>query len=273
MIATEDVLFIMPRDKEMQFCAMSALQRYVNDYEVKMQANCVTPTLPKFQMRYKVDMPVEDWQLFQRLGIDLKQQPEEIGFPDAVIELSDEKLLSLYNSEKHCSQGCSAIAGVETPPLPKVVAVTGEMKGEWLWKFADVRLSLPVDLMHRPVQLCGDSFEDVLWRVKEGPPWDGIIIGYQSWQTYAAAAMGLPVVEILQKNRSVNWLSKWKNQLYRIVEEDRLDRLPAALYSIERVMSWVSSQAQADKAERRLTVATGSIAPSAVSTSQTRMSR
>ena len=167
----------------------------------------------------------ECWDLFRRLGIELNQDREQIGFPDSVIELTDEKLLSFYNSEKHASQICAAIAGVEAPPYPKIRQVSCT-RPECLWVAGDL------DLRVSEIQFRWDDLG-----VGDPVP-DGIVVGYQSWQTYAAAAMGLPVVEILEKNRAVNWLSKFKNPLYRVVEADHLERLPDALHSIREVLAW-----------------------------------
>jgi hypothetical protein len=269
MIATEDILFIMPKDREMQFPAMSALQRYVTDYEIKMQANCVTPTLPEYRMRYQVDISDEHWEFFRRLGIELKQDREEIGFPDSVIDLSDDRLLKFYNSEKHCSQICAAIAGVEAPPFPKVKLVKC---GKWSGTlFCLDNLRLKPEFIPEDVVCTSTALEEMLhWQEVDGTSiLTPIVIGFQSWQTYAIAAMGLPLVEILPRGRGLNWLSKWKNAVYRMIEEDRLERLPDALYSIQEVMAWVSSQAAAGKVDGTPMVPIESTAPSADSTSQT----
>ena len=249
MTATEDILFVMPKDRELQFPAMAALQMYVNNYKIKMEANCVTPTMPTYKFRYWVEMADAHWDFFQRIGIELNQDREQIGFPDAVIELTDEKLLSFYNSEKHCSQVCAAVAGVEAPPYPKVRQVKcGEFSGclyavtklaedgrKLFAEDAGVFISLrDVDDLVRMSTVDGTSILTP------------IVLGYQSWETYAAAAMGLPVVEILEKNRAVNWISKWKNPLYRICEADHLERLPDALHSIREVLCQLQ-KVQVDK--------------------------
>jgi hypothetical protein len=72
---------------------------------------------------------------------------------------------------------------------------------------------------------------------------NGIFVGHQSWQTYAAAAMGLPVVEILPKDRAVNWLSKFCNPLYRVIEEGHLDRMPDTLKNLRDVLQYKAEQA------------------------------
>lgn len=234
MITSEDVLFIMPRDRELQFAAMSGLQSWVNDYQLKMQANCVTAEMPSYRFRYRVDMPEDDWRFFQRLGLELKQQPEEIAFPDAVIDLSDARLLAFYNSEKHCGQVVSALCGVEAQPLPKCRRIEcGMWNRHLVW----------VGAGRFPSELC--AMEAVLYSVDVeeligGGYADGaLVMGLQSPETYAAATLGLPVIEILQPARSVNWLSKFKNPLYRLIEENKLTRLPDAIASIEATLQWI----------------------------------
>jgi len=258
MIATEDVLFVMPKDRELQFPAMAALQMYVNNYEIKMQANCVLPTMPTYKFRYWAEMSDDDWNLFQRLGIELKQQREQLTFPDTVIELNDERLLSFFNSEKHAAQVCSAIAGVETPPYPLVKqAHAGEWSG-WLMCIGPYALSLSADNAPPDCFVSNLTSDELLTMPAHGNEITAaIVIGYQSWETYAAAAMGLSVIEILPKNKGANWLSKWKNPLYRVIEEDHLDRLPATLKNLKEVMKWRSSKALAEQASAIATAALG----------------
>jgi hypothetical protein len=228
MTATEDILFVMPKDRELQFPAMASAQMYINNYKIKMEANCVTPTMPTYKFRYWADMADEHWDFFKRIGIELNQDREQIGFPDAVIELTDEKLLSFYNSEKHCSQVCAAIAGVEAPPYPKVRQVPpGADAGKWM-----VELDVREDRREFERSLIYPAVEH-----------NGIFVGHQSWQTYAAAAMGLPVVEILPKDRAVNWLSKFCNPLYRVIEEGHLDRMPDTLKNLRDVLQYKAEQA------------------------------
>ena len=236
MTATEDILFVMPKDREMQFPAMAALQMYVNNYKIKMEANCVTPTMPVYKFRYWAEMSDEHWAFFQRIGIELNQDRDQIGFPDSVIEMTDEKLLSFYNSEKHCSQVCAAICGVETPPYPLVRRVQCGVWSGWA-------LALDAETFtatkHFGDHVSAVGVEELMEFSEHGAGiTTDIFIGTQSWMTYAAAAMGLPVVEILEKNRAVNWLSKFKNPLYRVVEADHLERLPDALHSVREVLAW-----------------------------------
>lgn len=240
MIAAEDILFIMPKDGELQFPAMSALQNYVNDYKTKMQANTVTPTVPQYRLRYWAEMSAADWEFFQGLGIELTQDREEIAFPDAVIDLSDARLLTFYNSEKHAGQACAAIAGVECPPYPKVRQVEPRL---WSGRINCVdpgtfeALSRG-QLAATCLQLwCDRDFTDPSYF-----DYGDVFVGFQSRLTYALAAMNVPVIEILPRHRSVNWMSKWKNPLYRLVEEDKLDRLPGTLRNIEAILKYVVEQ-------------------------------
>jgi len=231
--------------------------------------------MPEFRMRYQVQMADEQWDFFQRLGVDLKQDREEIGFPDSVIEMTDEKLLSLYDSQKHCFQACSAIAGVEARAFPKsrVVDCAHEFGGTLLLVGPDVHgLLMDVqDVMPRDLSISSTRVDDLiaLSEGKSSIPMTPIVIGYQSWHTYTASTLGLPVIEVLQKGRAVNWFSKWQNAAYRMIEYNRMDRLPGALHSIEGVLKWASSQAAVVKADVIPTEAGESTAPVVRSTSQT----
>ena len=244
MIETEDILFVMPRDHEMQFPAMAALQMYVNNYQVKMQCNCVLPEPPAYEFRYKVDMPEEDWDFFQAMGIELKQQPvDEIGIPEQVIELTDDRLLHFQNSAKHCAQICAAITGVEAPPYPVVKRVELKEFSRWLLVAGDLAGLYGSKCFAEHLLIAGVA--SAVFVIDE---WVGghpssidtpIVIGMQGRQTYAACTLGLPVIEILPKRRTANWLSKWQNQLYRMVEEDQLDRVPAAIENLKATMAYI----------------------------------
>lgn len=261
MTMSEDILFVMPEDRELQFPAMAALQSYVNNYEAKMQANTVTPEVPIYKLRYTTTMSVEDAEFWQRLGIELKQLPEPIDFPASVIELSGKKLSSFYGSGKHVAQVCGAISGVECPPLPKVRSVKCDAKFNGCLLLVgnqvhDLLMSI-LDVMPHEISISSTKIEELLLLSCGGrstvTTMTPIIIGRQGWETYAAAAMGLPVIEILPRDRDVNWLSKFKSPLYRLLEEDRLVRLPDAVANIAALLEYLeeqrcqSSQAPADK--------------------------
>ena len=226
MIATEDILFIMPKEREFQFPAMSAVQSYVRSYQYKMRMNCVIPNPPEFAFRYWCDMPDEDWEFFQALGIELPQLREAIGYPDAVIDLSTDRLMAFYNSGKHCAQVCSAITGVEALPYPKVRQVKPDVS---MTKVLHADLRFPSGLSDDAII----NLHDEAW---------GCVVLRQGWQSYALVSMGLPVIEILAPHKSNVWFSKWLNPFYRAIEEDKMDRLYAALQSIQEGLAWQSQQ-------------------------------
>ena len=227
MIVREDILFYMPRNREMQFPAMSAMQSYVNCYQGKMQANCVMREVPEFRFRYWCDMSEEDWKFWQDAGIELNQLREPIGYPDAVISLHDWRIEAFRNNEKHAAQICSAIVGVEGPPFPRIRKIKPDYGMGRIWSLGGIGGGSLIT--------CDDLLSAADGQV-------GCVIGYQSWETYLAAAMGLPVIEILTKSRSLNWLSKWMNPLYRLVEEDHIELIDQALSNLREVLQCLLDQ-------------------------------
>jgi hypothetical protein len=252
------VLFIMPTSREYQFPAMSALQAYVNCFQQKMTNNYyMSDNTPVFSLRYWCDIAEEDWEFFKTLGIELKQDRQPIGYPDAVIDLSLARLLSfdVVSGNKHCAQICAAIAGVEAPPFPKV------------------RPRRPDPLMQRIVAvhafiegtelLSHDDFMELP---------DGVIgalVGYRGWETYMAAAQGLPVVELLPEGCNPAWLSKWSNPFYRAVEVDHnmQELVQSALTNLKGVLRWLYEKDRALAARGMSTDRSMSSAPLVASTS------
>lgn len=256
MIVHEDILFRLPHSRELQFPAMSALQAYINCYQLKMKNNNVQPKLPDFTFRYWAEMADEAWQFFLDLGIELHQNRQPIGYPDAVIDLDEAKLLSFReaNANKHCAQICSALAGVEAPPFPKIRQRKPDYQMTNVFTLlGDVEMigAAPLalgELMHLP---------------------DGVVgcfIGYQGWETYMVAAQGLPVIEILRSGMSESWLSKWSNPLYRVIEENALGMIPQTLENLRGVLQWRFGKDQALADKGTTTAPTTSSAPIAVST-------
>lgn len=231
MIYSEDILFRLPDDRELQFPAMSALQRYVNDYQMKMDAqfHYMRPGgKPEIHFRYAVECASEDWDFFQLLGIELCQPPEEIGPPDVVIDMNAERILSFKvpGSYKHAAQICSAMAGVEGPPFPKFKAC--EM--DWSMQRILSTERLP------GCEFCDE--QDALLMFTSRAQIGGFV-GKQGWLSYMFASLGFPVVEILSKDRSETWLSKWMNPFYRVIEEGMVGRLlQPTLENLKKVVAW-----------------------------------
>lgn len=257
MIVSEDVLFIMPRNREYLFPAMSAMQSYIHNYDLKMRNNCVLREMPTFSFRYDCDIADEDWAFFQALGIELKQGRESIGYPDSVIDLSLPKILSFRSSIslKHCAQICAAIAGVEAPPFPKI-----------RFRKPDFTMQHIFTLQRDPVGDFPALTAEELLDMEDGQI--GCVVAHQGWETYMIAAQALPVIEIIDDNKQVQWLSKWSNPVYRALELEQMDELlPAALESIRRVLTWQSERDQAVAASKTQMDHSTSSVPVAASTS------
>jgi hypothetical protein len=190
--------------------------------------------------------------------MELKQGREAIGYPDSVIDLSLPKLLSFRSSVslKHCGQICAAIAGVEAPPFPKI------------------HIRRPDFTMQNVFTLKGDpiagDFREVtieeLMDMEDGEI--GCFVADQGWETYMVAAQGLPVIEIIEDYRQVQWLSKWSNGYYRAIELEQADALlPATLENIRGVLQWQYAKVQAAAASKMQTDHSTSSALVAASTS------
>jgi hypothetical protein len=257
MIVHEDILFRLPHSRELQFPAMSALQAYINCYQLKMKNNNVQPVLPTFTFRYWAEIADDDWQFFLDLGIELHQNRQSISYPDAVIDLNEAKLgmFREANANKHCAQICSAIAGVEAPPFPKVRQRKPDYKMTNVFSLLG---QCDAFMVTRPISL-GE-----LATLPDGII--GCFIGYQGWETYMIAAQGLPVIEILRPGMNESWLSKWSNPFYRVVEENALAMIPQALENLRSVLQWQFEKDQALADKGTTTAPTTSSVPIAVNT-------
>lgn len=262
MIYSEDILFLMPADRELQFPAMSALQRHVNDYMAKManQFKFMLPDKnPDFKFRYAVNMSADDWDFFQLLGIELTQAPEEIGPPDVVVDMRDDKLLAfkVAGSTKHAAQICSGLAGVEGLPFPKF------RKCEMDWTMKTMLCGMPFFYPGATMV----SEDEAVTMFKSGAQ-IGCYIGYQNWVSYMFAALGFPVIEILPTGKSETWLSKWMNPFYRVIEQGLEHRLmTSTIENLRGAVAWQSERIRAEEARATLTAQSKSSAANAVSTS------
>ncbi len=198
-IIIDEVLFRMPKDRELQFPAMAVLQSFVNEYDIKMMANDVSRGKAEYQLRYDVEIAEEDWKFFQDIGLELKKTRSKIAWPDAVMDFTEERINSYASFGKHVSQVCGLMCGVSCPPLPIIKKIAVKEDQPWL-VVGGIAIEYLSGLNHRP---------------DTGLLLDGTYcgcIGWADWRTYYAASMGWPVIELLPVGRPRTWLSKWANQ-------------------------------------------------------------
>ncbi len=205
----DNVLIVMPRDRELQWAAMAIVQKWVNNYETRMGMNDASGGRAQYVLHYSLEMPDEDFAIFQRAGLELVQQPEKITDRlDMVIDLTDERLLTFKDTGKHVVQACGALCGEENIALPLIRRVHPGLGGKWgafdTGRFGQ-ELVTP-EMLHEAVD--GE--------------WEGII-GIADWRMYMASAMMIPTIEIVPKNRNKNWLSKFSNLGYRMIQAEEGD--------------------------------------------------
>lgn len=231
-------LFLMPRDKELQVPAMAHMQWFVNHFGEKMSKNdaagmkCAKCSVRRvdrekclncgtiqavpinvYALEYEVRIAPDDFERFKRCGMNLITQPVILSGPaDMVIDLSDERLLSYYETGKHCGIACAIMLGDLSPHLPTFKRLQPKVS-EYVWTACGA-LDPDLEALGLPYmtdeQLLGLQ-NDVITGA----------IGLASWQTYFVAALGLPVIEIVPRHRPREWLSKWANGGYRVVDGPR----------------------------------------------------
>lgn len=230
-IICEHVLFVMPRDWELLFPAMTCLQKYVNTYVQRMTTPDPSHGNALYEIRYAVDIEPAAWDLFQTLEIELKQQPATIkNPPDVLIDMSDARLLAMKDTGKHATQVCGIYSGCPSTTFATMRRVTPKV-GSFRWATLEVscaELGLPDGLETLTV-------EQVL-ALKNGELTG--LVGMASWQSFMALSIGLPLIEIVPPTRPRNWLSKWANGGYRVVSgkgpEEWGPQIVAAMRSVDR---------------------------------------
>lgn len=243
------VVYVMPKDRELQFPAMAIVQTYVNTYDQKIQSNDLSRGSAVYELMYDLVMPEEDWKFFLDAGTTLAK-PRTRGLrADLYADMSDEKLLQFLHTGRHAAQACRIISGVEALPYPHVRQVQFRYTDKKWALLGDLRNSLlnvdyplvpiaPQDLL----QVQSDEFTGV--------------VGFAGWGTYLAVSMGLPVVEIVADDRPRNWLSKWANKGYRVVDSKNPDHWPLmvvrAMASAERELDVLWRNFQMELRQRQM---------------------
>ena len=210
------VRFLMPKDRELQFPAITIVQSYVNNFDAKWKANVYNNPRYRFELRYDVAIADEDWAFFRKAGLALPQDREPLNDVDAEFDLTEEKLAQFDKCEKHVCQVYGALTGVGCPPLPEIRRV---LPGKQWWVLGSYDGD---DLLALKDDICAG------------------FIGKAGWETYLAAAMGLPVIEYCIPGRPRNWLSKWTNPYYRVIDEAKGNvqlQIESAVASIEQVLT------------------------------------
>ena len=205
MIIDDKVLFRLPKDRELQFPAMAVAQQYINTYDVRMAANDVSRGAVKYQLHYDLDMSSEDRAFWKQVKLKLTKYPEPISEPDMIADMREERLVQFDATGKHACQIFGVMCGIENKPKAIVREVKPKVdEARWC------EIGFESEFGYTPI-----DGKDLL--TLPDYYWTGVV-AHASWETYLVACMGLPVVEILPRNRSRSWLSKFFHNEYRMVE-------------------------------------------------------
>lgn len=210
------VLFKMPKDKEYQFPAMSVLHAWVASFAPKMKSNDASFGKAAWELEYDVEMNPEDWNFFARAGYKLpKEQTHPMSGLDMVVDMTDERISSFRDTKKHVFQICVAMSGlqVNATTLPFVRRIRPALSGKWVT----------------------NPSEELLLNAQDGDLTG--VIGPAGRETFLAASMGVGIVELVPEGRPRNWLSKYANPLYRVIEPGAgTGAVNRAVVSIERLL-------------------------------------
>lgn len=234
-LITERVLFVLPHDRELQIAAISILQDYVNTFDDRSKASDVTGGKASYDLEYNVavdDMTV--WDAFKFAGLVLTRHPRDFPVDTAtmVVDFADEKLLLWCGHGKHAVQACGVMCGSIASSLPLIRRVRPKIR-DYAWARLESEFAYPVGMWPTTRLINVDMLSTLKDEELTG------VIGFASWQTYLAASMGLPTVEILPEGRDLNWLSKYPNSGYRVVDgpaSAHLEQIASAVRSVERAM-------------------------------------
>jgi hypothetical protein len=208
----DQVLFEMPATRERQFVAMAVVQNYLHSYEDRHKMPGTPAEIANAELYYQVNMAPEDWAFFSQIGLKLRYRQKFFDTPDMIIDLGDEKAAQFEagNERRHLADIYGIMSGVPCRSIP-IVDLLEPSHNPKDWATLD-------DFEYKGLKKIPSQ---QLLRLM-----DGVIagvIGYQSWGTFLAAAMQLPVIEILPKNKNRYRLSKWDFKHFRMVEEAKGD--------------------------------------------------
>lgn len=220
-IAVERVKFILPKNKEYQFPAISVVQEFLATWDKKMKDNDVSGGVATYKLECCIAMPADDVAFFKKAGLVLAHQDDLVGNmprPDMLCDFSDERIERYRDSNKHVGQICQMLCGGHNASfMPKLRTVMPKLAGAWAREAsAESLLSLQDN------EITG-------------------IIGVAGTATALAACMGLGVVEIIPYDRPLTWLSKFGSRYYRVIREgDTYEpMIKRAIASIEKEMKSV----------------------------------
>jgi hypothetical protein len=242
MLITEQALFKMPKDQELQFPAMAVLQSYVNSYSEKMKANDVSYGTARFRLFYDAEMPEEDWQFFQRAGLKLSTNRVKLEHLDMVFDLTEDRVESMCSSGKHVCQIYGVMTGVGCPAWPTLRKVHPKMDGGTTWGVGEGVHKAWADVARTHCNQLVLLDADTLLSAEDNQ-WTGVI-GRASRLTYLACSMGIPTIEILPENREVSFLSKFGFSAYRVIErQENVERgIAQAMANIHQVLHYLHTK-------------------------------
>lgn len=237
MQVVDRVLFRMPLDRELQFPAMAVVQAFVRGFNDKMRVSDVSRGVATYDLAWDVSMPEEDFRFFLDAGAKFGNVRTRHLVPDMIVDLTDERLEQYKDSGKHACQVCGIMSGVACMPVPSLRQVMPRLKNK-VWGVVGAK-AINTDYPLVPL-----TIEHLL--EAEAESYTGVV-GYAGVETYLAAAMGIAVVEVLPPGRPRNWLTKWQNKGYRLIDTPDESKWP-----LQIAYAMASAEAVVDHMQRNL---------------------
>jgi len=245
MKVVDQILFKMPQDRELQFPAMSVLQAFVNGYNLKMKINDTSPNHDaEFELWYNTDLFEDDWRFFKAIGLKLDHEPQLLTQVDMMVDFSWERVKN-YLTGRHLCEIYGALVGVESRPIPDILRIKPCAPKPFHWMVLADAWEFVQDMeQDASLRIFGIyAMQQHLLSLKDGECTG--LIGHASWQTYLAASMGLPVIEIIPADRPITLLSKFTNRAYRVVVDCEFTKLRTmvqrAIYNLEFLCTKVAN--------------------------------